>query len=152
MKKTNLNRNGAALVELAISVMLLLTLVFGIIEFALIMKDYLAVSQAAREGARSAALRNDTGVAAQVAKDSAAALSADQIAALTVTAHYRIYSPAMQTWSDWSAYTGALPTTAMDGESQVMITVTCPHSTIIGSLFGLPEILTLTGKMVARKE
>lgn len=50
---------GAALLEMAISVMLLLVLVFGIIDFGLLLKDYLALSQVAREAARTAGLGGD---------------------------------------------------------------------------------------------
>jgi hypothetical protein len=55
-------RRGAALVEFAIVSVLLFLLVLGIIEFGLLMKDYLTVNQAAREGARSASLGSPTSV------------------------------------------------------------------------------------------
>lgn len=50
------NKRGAALVEFAIVALLLFTLVFGIIDFGLLLKSHLALSQVAREGARSAGL------------------------------------------------------------------------------------------------
>ncbi len=51
--------------EFAIVSILLITLVFGIIEFGLLMKDYLTVNQAARDGARAAALGYTTTVIKQ---------------------------------------------------------------------------------------
>jgi TadE-like protein len=49
-------RRGAALVEFAIVVPLLLFLVLGIMEFGMIMHDYIMLAQGAREGARTAAI------------------------------------------------------------------------------------------------
>ncbi len=49
---------GQALVELAISLTLLLFIIFGIIEFARIGYSYILVAHASREGARVGALRN----------------------------------------------------------------------------------------------
>lgn len=54
------NKRGAALVEFTIVLLILMVLVFGIIEFGLLIKDYLTLSHAAREGARSAALGTQT--------------------------------------------------------------------------------------------
>jgi len=47
---------GQALVELALVLPILLLMLFGIVEFGRIFNAYLVVSQAAREGARVAAL------------------------------------------------------------------------------------------------
>jgi Flp pilus assembly protein TadG len=49
-------RRGAALVEFAIVAPLLLLLVLGIMEFGMIMHDYIMLAQGAREGARTAAI------------------------------------------------------------------------------------------------
>lgn len=62
MRRCLRDDRGAALVEFAIVSVLLITLVFGIIEFGMLMKDYLTVNQAAREGARAAALGATTTV------------------------------------------------------------------------------------------
>lgn len=56
MSKSCLSNRGAALVEFAIVVVLLITLVFGIVEFGMLIKSHLAINQAAREGARTAAI------------------------------------------------------------------------------------------------
>src|SRR5262245_20029861 len=49
-------RRGAALVEFAIVVPLLMLLLMGIMEFGMILHDYLSISQGAREGVREAAV------------------------------------------------------------------------------------------------
>src|SRR4051794_525192 len=53
-------RRGAALVEFAIVLPLLMTLLLGIMEFGMIMRDYIMLGHGAREGARTAALRHPT--------------------------------------------------------------------------------------------
>jgi Flp pilus assembly protein TadG len=55
-------RRGAALVEFVIVVPLLLLLLMGIMEFGVIMHDYIMLGQAAREGARTAALHTNNTV------------------------------------------------------------------------------------------
>jgi len=56
MARRVLENKGTALVEFSIVAILLLVLAFGVIEMGFLMKDYLTLNQAAREGARSAAL------------------------------------------------------------------------------------------------
>ena len=54
MKKRHLrNEKGAAIVEFAIVVVLLLATIFGIIEFGILMYDQHVLTNASREGARS---------------------------------------------------------------------------------------------------
>lgn len=52
------NEAGAALVEFALVVPILLILVFGIIEFGLAFNDYIAVRNGSREGARVAVVND----------------------------------------------------------------------------------------------
>lgn len=54
---------GAAAVEFAIVVPLLLALVLGIVEFSRIYNVQIMVTNAAREGARTMAIKDDTGLA-----------------------------------------------------------------------------------------
>jgi Flp pilus assembly protein TadG len=49
-------RRGAALVEFAIVLPLLMVLLLGIMEFGMMMRDYIMLAQGAREGARTAAI------------------------------------------------------------------------------------------------
>lgn len=50
------NNRGQALVEFALMLPVLLLLVVGVMEFGLVINQYMVVAEAAREGARSAAL------------------------------------------------------------------------------------------------
>ena len=63
------------MVEFTIVLLILLVLVFGIIEFGLLMKDYLTLGHAAREGARSASLGSPTGIVIDRIQKTASALS-----------------------------------------------------------------------------
>ena len=140
------NKRGAALVEFAIVVLLLFTLLFGIIEFALIMKDYLSLNQAAREGARSAALFSNQTVVLQRVTDSAPGISDPEH--ITPDVWYRTYSGGA-----WGAWTSGVPAgNNPASDIQVKVEATYPHKTITGRLFGLSNTITLTGKMVFRLE
>lgn len=57
LKRTIDHEQGQALVELAITLSVLLLIIFGIIEFSRIGYTYILVAHASREGARMGALR-----------------------------------------------------------------------------------------------
>jgi len=146
------NQRGAALVEFAIVVLLLFTLLFGIIEFGLIIKDYLTVSQAAREGARCASLRGDINAVTERVRNSAPGFSQDQIDAMTVAAWYRVQAP-NGNWGNWTSGLPAAGDASIEGkEVQLRVKVTYPHPTITGSFFGLGSTIMLSGNMVWRRE
>jgi Flp pilus assembly protein TadG len=56
------NRRGQAIVEMALILPIFLLLVVGMLEFGLVMHDYITVAEAARAGARTAAVRKDNAV------------------------------------------------------------------------------------------
>lgn len=56
MRIPRMDNKGVALVEFAIIALVLLTLAIGIVDFGLLMKDHLALSNGVREGAREASL------------------------------------------------------------------------------------------------
>ncbi|AHM56955.1 hypothetical protein EAL2_c16600 [Peptoclostridium acidaminophilum DSM 3953] len=55
------NRKGQALVELALSVLIMLGIMLGIAEFGWLFKSYIVVTNASREAARRAAVDTDYG-------------------------------------------------------------------------------------------
>ncbi|MDQ3216327.1 MAG: pilus assembly protein, partial [Actinomycetota bacterium] len=59
---------GAAAIEMALVLPLLVLLVFGIIEFGFIFNRYISVTHAAREGVRQLAVGVDPGTAAAQAE------------------------------------------------------------------------------------
>ena len=73
------SERGAAMVEFAIVVLLLFTLLFGIIEFGWILNGYITLTGAARDGARIAVVRDssDLGEIKQVVIDRAATFNLD---------------------------------------------------------------------------
>lgn len=62
------NNRGQAIVEFALVIPWLLLLVVGILEFGLILNQYMVVAEASREGARSAALGGDDATVVNVVK------------------------------------------------------------------------------------
>ena len=131
-RRSRLNRGirgtrGAALVEMAIVVSLLFLLVFGMIDFGLVLRDYLALSQLAREGARSAAL------------------SADDVA------RARIDTWATNLGLDPNKLIRPVPITRTgnDPGGQVTVELTYTHN-MVTKLFG--STITLKSSMVMRDE
>lgn len=147
--KTMRNRRGAALVEFAMVALLLITLVFGVIEFSLMMKDSLTLNQAAREGVRSAAVGSPTSTIITRVQGSAVTLTASQI---TTTLQRRI-SPT-GTWSTLGNSSDGLSNSALPGD-QVRVTLSYPHNLITGNLFTVfrgKSTVTLKSDMVMRRE
>lgn len=110
-RKAKVDRRGTVTVEAALITPLLVTLLFGIIEFGFIFKDLLLLHQAAREGTRVAAVGATTSEIEARIVDSAAQLnlSTDDITPQQSTspAEFRTYSSG---WSNWGAlgdYEGA---------------------------------------------
>ena len=58
MKRLLRDRDGAAAVEFALVLPLLMTLVFGVFEFGMLWNSYQIITDAAREGARRAVVAN----------------------------------------------------------------------------------------------
>jgi Flp pilus assembly protein TadG len=75
---------GAAAVEFALVLPVLILLVLGLIEFSRVFNTQISISNAAREGARTMAIENDPGVARTAAISAAPSvnpsISADDIA------------------------------------------------------------------------
>ena len=82
LKKFIKNNRGQAMVEFALVLPILLLLIIGSMEFGLIIHKYLVVAEAAREGARSAAVGNSNATVISVVKTAASPLVAEQ---LTIT-------------------------------------------------------------------
>lgn len=70
---------GVQIVELAITLSVLLLILFGIIEFGLLMRTYITVLHAAREGARAAALGATTSNIINRVQNSAPGLSLSMV-------------------------------------------------------------------------
>ena len=119
---------GAALVEFALVVTLLLTLVLGIIEFGLIAMDKLTITQAAREGSRAASLGKTVSEIETRVKGAAEALDTS-----------RLHTEMDYSTDNGSTYPFVLGDVA--GENNApngsLIRITCgyPHHMITGNFF-----------------
>lgn len=118
---------GAAAVEFALVVPLLILLVVGIAEFGRAYNAQTTLSGAAREGVRVMALKNDRAAARTAVRDAATPL--------VVTNSQIIVTP------DSCAANGSAP------DSTATVRITYPL-TFVGGMFGAS--VTLTGKAVMR--
>lgn len=119
------SKQGAALVEFALIVVLLMTLVFGMIDFGLAIRSQLALNQIAREATRTAALGGNP----QTTVDDWAGRLGLRSAQIGVTTGTEGTAPNMRS----------------------VVTLTYPHHWIVGGLIGLTD-RDLAATMVMRKE
>ena len=154
-----MRRSGAVSVEMALVAPLLIVLLFGILEFGLVIKDYLGINQAAREAARIAAVGAPIGTIDVRLDGSAPTID---ISKLTRTYEYRTFSESTGAWSAWLPLTNVgsgsdTQNSAPEG-AQVRVSLTYPHALLTGPLFARladdPDTGTiiLTAAMVMRRE
>ncbi len=148
-----LRRGGSVSVEAALLTPLLITLLFGIIEFGFIFKDLLLIHQSAREGARVAAVGATTSeIAARIA-DSLPTLTVDN---LTTALEYRTYEDGWSAWATLGDYDGENDAPA---NAQIRISLNYVHPLACGPffarLFGAPGATSMdlaTGMVMCREE
>lgn len=124
---------GVAAVEFALVLPVLMALLFGIIEFGFVFKDQLAVLQAAREGARIAAVgRPVAEINARIVSTATGLTTAN----LTYTTTSRTYTNGA--WSAWAtvgdATDGSGNNDAAQG-AQIRVYCTYTHAMLTGPLF-----------------
>lgn len=149
-------RAGTASVEFALILPLLLSLLFGIIEFGFIFKDQLTLLQCAREGVRVAA------VGRQIVEVNARVVSAAttlNTTLLTKDSMYRTYAGGV--WSSWYTLADRVDDSGQNNApqgAQVRVRCTYSHRLLTGPLFarliGRPGAtqMTLNAQMVMRRE
>ncbi|MHB8996334.1 MAG: TadE/TadG family type IV pilus assembly protein [Armatimonadota bacterium] len=149
-------RRGAAAVEFALVLPLLLALLFGIIEFGLVFKDQLAILQAAREGSRIAAVGRPV---AEIQSRITSSASTITLASLSYDIMSRTYNNGV--WSAWVTLgdktDGSGQNDAIQG-AQIRVRCNYTHRLVTGPLFanliGRPGASTmpLYSTMVMRRE
>jgi Flp pilus assembly protein TadG len=121
---------GAAAVEFALLLPLLVLIVFGVIDFGRAINAQITLTQAAREGARALAL----GQATYQTRADAAAIG---LSGVTVT-----------DLPDSNGVTGCPPGSGQAGDDAVVqVTYTFTFITPVGSIFGPTKTLTAEGVM-----
>lgn len=149
------SRRGATTVELAMVAPLLLFLLFGIIEFGLMVKDLVGINQAAREGARAAAVGAPPDIAALRVVAAAPAMDST---ALQTRFEFRSLDATTGTWSAWQPLGVDGPENSAQRGDQIRVTVHYPHQLITGGLFaGLADepgsgTITLHTSIVIQRE
>ena len=103
-------RVGSVTVEMAILAPLLIFLMFGMVDFGLVLKNQFVLSSACREAARVAGIGSPTAQIIARAASAAATLSKDPI---TAVRGYPIYAPDTDSWRDWQPTYVALQITAV---------------------------------------
>jgi len=89
LRKLLIKKNGQAMVEFALILPIFILILLGIMEFGLLFHQYLVVTSASREGARSAALGGTDAETVAVVNAAAASINAGQLATV-VTPQVRV--------------------------------------------------------------
>lgn len=151
--RKQLRRKGTVSVEAALLMPLLITLLFGIIEFGFIFKDLLMIHQAAREGARVAAVGATIAEITSRVQDSAATLNLN---ALSITTEYRTYNGG---WSSWAALGDYGEENDAPANAQIRVDLTYVHPLACGPFFGrfigtpgATSVNLTTGMVMSREE
>jgi hypothetical protein len=144
-------RRGAALVEFAIVVPLLMLLLMGIMEFGMILHDYLSISQGAREGVREASIGSPRAKVRQRAmRASLPAITQEMI-------QIDYYDESQGRWTEAKDDAGGV-SNLVPPKSLIRVRIAnYPHRLVTGSFFAwLPGVqggvLPLTGGMTMRRE
>ena len=82
-------QNGQALVEFAVVANILVVLLLAIVQFGVVWMNYIAVTDAAREGARRAAVNRSSGQATMVSSASVGGARSCSVAAADEHEHLR---------------------------------------------------------------
>ncbi len=85
MKRLWAGDRGAALVETALVLPILILLIFGIVEFGRAYNAQITLTHSAREGVRELAITQDVGQATTTAKNAATSLDPAQISVTTTS-------------------------------------------------------------------
>ncbi|MGD9498402.1 MAG: TadE/TadG family type IV pilus assembly protein [Armatimonadota bacterium] len=148
-------RRGVTTVELALVAPILIFLLFGIIEFGVLVRDLVGVNTVAREGARAAAVGSTPETV--LARIAAAAPAMDP-ALFGPTLEFRSLDPVTGAWSDWQVLgSDGTANTAGSGD-QIRVSVTYPHELVMGPMFsfladeGSDGVVTLRASIIMRRE
>ena len=126
-------KRGAVTVEMALVAPLLIFLLFAIVEFGVLMRDVISVHEAAREGARVAAV--GATIETTGARTASAIFPLDAAQAQVVL-EYRAWDFDTGTWGSWQTLANAGPLNCALAGDQVRVSVAYPHQIMTAGLFG----------------
>lgn len=135
-------QRGAAALEFAIVLPILIFVLLGIVDFGMVMGAQTQVSNAAREGARTAALGSTTFKAEQAVKNAISGMPGATNSGTSVAVVCKTSSGVACSLDDSTVDTGGT----------VTVTLTYVHSWISPAFFGLSPTITLTGQSQMRIE
>ncbi len=144
MRIPRIDNKGAALVEFAVVGLLLITIVMGIIDWGLLAKDSMALNNAAREGARCAALGETDRVESVIVANAPKPKPGEP--PIEVELHYRQFDEAGSIWGDWTEE--EIPDS---NNVQVRVRTTYQCNRVTGSLLGNNPV-RLSAVVVMRRE
>jgi len=153
LRANNRRRKGAALVEFALIVPLLIFLLLGIIEFGIMVMHQLTLEQAAREGSRIAAVRNPLADITQRITNSALTLPNQQ--EMQIIMSYSTDNG--QTFPYTLGDTSAGEVNDAPPGSLIQVSLDWPHHLVTGSFFSWltgaeNNTIPLHAKVVMRRE
>ena len=140
-------------VELALVAPLLMTLMFGIVEFGMMFHCQMQLNNMTREATRIAAIgAQPTAVSTRLA--ASGTLHADT---MTVTMDYRTYLGS-GTWSAWTALVAGTDSNTAPTGAEVRVQTVYPYRLVVGSMFAFlvdqptTRTETLRGSTIMRRE
>lgn len=127
------NERGAAAVEFALLLPVLMLILFGIIEFGMIMYSREVITNASREGARA-------GIVQSTAKPTVGEIQ-------TIVTNYLT-----GTGVDPNSVTTNVAGAGLTAPNTLTVSVTYPYNFFVPAILGLGNTISLTGQTVMRHE
>ena len=145
------SERGAALVEAALVLPLLLLIVVGTIDFGRVMYALLAVQGAARAGASYGAQSNIKAFDTDGIRNAATTAAADT-SGFTVTAPAAGSTPTCKCWNGSTESAMAACTSTCTGTIRLYVTVTGQKTFTTAGYPGIPSSLTITRSVTMRAQ
>ena len=142
-QKSRKSQRGAAAVEFALVVPVLILLVFGIVDFGLMINSQAVFANASRDAARAGSFSATASEIATVVNQETSHLSNDTNVVTTVTCR--------KPGSPGAACTGSYDA-GREAGGTVIVTITYDHHWLTPALVGMPNVTTISKKSEMRIE
>ena len=152
MTEHRARRRGGVVVEMALVIPVLITMLFGMLEFGMMFSEQTVLTHAAREGARAASLGATTSRILDTIATCTGTLRAANLA--TPILRYRTWNGS--SWSAWQTLTDSGDTNCARSGDQVSVSLQYTHALVTGPwlmpLFGGQRQVPLTASICMRRE